>query len=127
MTKANELRERAQAHFEADQLMFGDYWNPEKGKGCSIGCHAHDLGFDPYDHAGVASYYGYPTWLGYMHDKMYELSEDETTHVTLANATATAMENKVNWDQVQSRMMARILESSDDIITIMIEELTRKG
>jgi hypothetical protein len=80
----------SQRHYELDILKAGDYWY-EDGKGCSVGCLAHDI--DPSAESGlheiIASHLGIPQWLVYLQDKIFEglpAGEREQWHVQLFKA-----------------------------------------
>lgn len=61
---------RVLAHFEADEIIKGKYW--ENGKGCAIGCTIHDS-----NHARYETELGIPQWLAKLEDKIFESLPDE--------------------------------------------------
>lgn len=66
---------RARGHREADELRQG-YWYWRRGKGCAIGCLAHD---DARPHQILEEKYGLPARLSFAADAIFEgLSPDES-------------------------------------------------
>jgi hypothetical protein len=117
------------AHFDADMLMKGTYGEVHgRGKsktfaGCSVGCLA--FGIDgktneqrPHEiHAFVAEHYGYPTWLAYLQDTIFEglpngpKGENSKWHVQLAEAIAKLPED-YDWGFALHRVHVAILRVS---------------
>ena len=65
-----EFLDRAQGHYDADELIHGIYW--EDGKGCAIGCMIHSS-----NHEDLESLYGIPEWLGRLVDVLFEGMENK--------------------------------------------------
>lgn len=96
-----EFVANSKRHFEIDAMLAkGEYGSVKKGefKGCSIGCHAHDIlpDIDPSElgllsniHVVVSRYYDYPEWLAHLQDLLFENlpgGENRQWHVDLAEA-----------------------------------------
>jgi hypothetical protein len=62
--KAKYLK-RVKAHFLADEIIKGKYW--ENGKGCAVGCTIHSD-----KHAAYETELGIPEWLALVEDKLFE-------------------------------------------------------
>src|SRR5690606_1931968 len=81
---------QAERHVAADMLIVGTYGRTDDHnafRGCSVGCFAHEI--DPHSgdfHAVVATAAGWPEWLVYLSDALFEglpAGERETFHVDL--------------------------------------------
>lgn len=57
--------ERLKAHYKADEIIKGTYW--EEGKGCAVGCTIHG-----YDHQLYETELGIPEWLARFEDTIFE-------------------------------------------------------
>jgi len=57
--------DRAQEHYNADEIIKGVYW--ENGKGCMVGCMVHSN-----NHKDLEIQYGIPEWLGRLIDILFE-------------------------------------------------------
>jgi hypothetical protein len=55
------------AHRDADRLAKGDYWNPETGRGCAIGCLVHSG-----SHADAGKLCNAPNQIMYIVDNVFE-------------------------------------------------------
>ncbi len=124
-----ELVAAAKHHYEADMLMKGTYGELSgRGKkqsfnGCSVGRLA--FGIDGKTngerreeiHAFVADHYGYPTWLAYLQDTIFEglpngpKGENSKWHVQLAEAIAKLPED-YDWGFALHRVHVAILRIS---------------
>ena len=121
-------------HFEADDILIrGTYDHfDDSFRGCSIGCHAFDLGLAPHVNADdihhrVASIYGYPTWLAHLQDSIFEglpVGEHKQWHVDFAKA----MPIDADWQPILHKVHIAILciasktaGSSKDIVQRVIE------
>ena len=68
----------ARAHRAADRYISGQYWDPNAGRGCAVGCAVVSinarakLGLLHADHAGVAAALGWPKWLAHAEDCIFE-------------------------------------------------------
>ena len=123
-TRYEELLTNAKAHREADMLLSGVY-GKQNGtfKGCSIGCHLHDIypdktaiEIDDLDdkHQLVSEYYGYPEWLALLQDNVFEgLPGDERGgwHVELAK-TLLSLPKEYDWQTALHRVHVAILRVS---------------
>lgn len=58
-----------QAHYDADEIIKGVYW--QRGKGCAVGCTVHSG-----DHSLYESIYGIPESLAHLEDTLFELLPD---------------------------------------------------
>ena len=56
---------RVQAHYQADQIIKGKYW--ENGKGCAVGCTIHSHNHEEYE-----SKLGIPENIAYLQDSIFE-------------------------------------------------------
>ncbi|MDB6035974.1 MAG: hypothetical protein JWM16_6312 [Verrucomicrobiales bacterium] len=114
----------AKAHFAADMLMKGTYGvgSGKKFKGCSVGCLAHEIAprkqsYPNGVHAFVADHYGYPSWLAYLQDTIFEglpngpQGENSKWHVQLAE-TLAKLPADFDWDFALHRVHAAILRIS---------------
>lgn len=96
-----EFVANSERHFKIDAMLAkGEYGSTKKGKfkGCSIGCHAHDILPDikPSElnllsdiHAVVSGYYDYPEWLTHLQDLVFEGlpgGENRQWHVDFSKA-----------------------------------------
>lgn len=123
-----ELVEAAKAHFAADMLVKGTYGADAKDfKGCSVGCLAHNafpekridtlVNSAEGIHKHVADHYGYPVWLAYLQDTIFEGlpngadGENNKWHVQLAEAIA-ALPADHDWQATLHRVHAAILRIS---------------
>jgi hypothetical protein len=57
--------DRAKAHFEADEIVKGKYW--EDGKGCAVGCLVHSS-----SHQKLAEEINIPVEMAYLIDRLFE-------------------------------------------------------
>ena len=60
-----QLLNQLQAHYDADEIIKGKYW--ENGKGCAVGCALHSA-----DHSLGEELYGIPTVLWKLEDRIFE-------------------------------------------------------
>ncbi len=60
-----KVLEQLNAHYRADEIVKGQYW--ETGKGCAVGCTIHSS-----DHAAYELLFGIPTALAYLEDTIFE-------------------------------------------------------
>jgi hypothetical protein len=65
MSIKNKYTARVLAHFEADELIKGRYW--ENGRGCAVGCTIHGA-----EHARYETELGIPEWLALLEDTIFE-------------------------------------------------------
>jgi len=65
-----EFLDRAQSHYDADELIHGVYW--EEGKGCAYGCMTHSN-----NHKDLELLYGMPEWIGRVVDVLFEGMENK--------------------------------------------------
>ena len=100
--RRNALLENARKHYAADMLIKGTYADDDADnfKGCSVGCYLHDIypskeNYQISDmsdkHRVVADHYGYPEWLAYLQDTIFEglpNGESAKWHVELAERIA---------------------------------------
>jgi hypothetical protein len=56
---------RVRAHFKADEIIKGKYW--QGGKGCAVGCTIHSD-----QHKNYETELGIPEWLAMLEDKIFE-------------------------------------------------------
>ena len=61
----NKLIDQLQAHYDADEIIKGVYW--EGGKGCAIGCAIHSN-----DHSLYEERFAIPKWLSKVQDVIFE-------------------------------------------------------
>ena len=62
---AVKIRAQVQAHFDADEIIHGKYW--ENGKGCAVGCLVHSA-----NHAEFETKLGIPKEIAYLVDGLFE-------------------------------------------------------
>lgn len=70
-----EAVDLAQWHQDQDKFIQGDYWNEQKGKGCSVGCMTHEYcaAHDNNNwHEATEHLYGIPRALSRLQDKVFE-------------------------------------------------------
>ena len=58
---------RFAAHRAADEVIQGEGFNPEKNRGCFVGCT-----LDNYDHSQFPEQLGWPQWLAHLADEIFE-------------------------------------------------------
>ena len=61
---------RVQAHYKADEIIQGQYW--ENGKGCAVGCTIHSSNHKEYE-----SKLGIPKVIAYLQDTIFEKLPNE--------------------------------------------------
>ena len=61
----DQLIDRLQAHFDADEIIKGVYW--EDGKGCAVGCSIHSS-----NHSLFEPMFGIPSSLAFLQDRIFE-------------------------------------------------------
>ena len=61
---------RVQAHYQADEIIQGQYW--ENGKGCAVGCTIHSSNHEEYE-----SKLGIPKPIAYLQDTIFEKLPNE--------------------------------------------------
>jgi hypothetical protein len=61
----DNLLTQLRAHYEADEIVHGVYW--QNGKGCAVGCTVHST-----DHSGYEFFFGIPESLAYLEDAIFE-------------------------------------------------------
>jgi hypothetical protein len=61
---------RVQAHYDADEIIHGKYW--ENGKGCAVGCTIHSRNHSKYEKE-----LGIPKWGAFLEDKIFEGMENK--------------------------------------------------
>ena len=66
---AEKIRVRVQAHYDADEIIKGKYW--EDGKGCAVGCIIHGS-----NHAAFEIELGIPEEIAFLMDGMFEALPD---------------------------------------------------
>lgn len=66
----NKILTQLQAHYDADEIVKGQYW--EDGKGCAVGCTIHSS-----NHALYESEFGIPEWLAKLEDSIFEGLENK--------------------------------------------------
>src|ERR1700692_4227756 len=59
------LINQLQAHYDADEIIKGTYW--QDGKGCSVGCSIHSS-----DHSLYEKELGLPEWIARVEDRIFE-------------------------------------------------------
>jgi hypothetical protein len=59
------VRKQLQAHYEADEIVKGQYW--EDGKGCAVGCILHSS-----NHKEFEDRFGIPEWVARLVDTLFE-------------------------------------------------------
>ncbi len=115
MTIKETIREKhvrlAKHHRDADMLIDGVYW--DGGRGCSVGCLAHDLGTRPGDQKALADALDVPEWLIRLADGVFEglpaaLRRD--WHVRWAEACAARHRD---WQTVHHDVMVGILRIAE--------------
>jgi len=60
-----DILAQLQAHYDADEIIQGHYW--ENGKGCAVGCTIYGS-----DHAAYERLFGIPAGLAYLEDTIFE-------------------------------------------------------
>ena len=119
-----ELLKRSKAHLKADMLLKGTYASNGQGfRGCSIGCHLHDIYpemsipevEDLSDkHQRVSEHYGYPEWLARLQDTIFEgLPKDVAPewHVELAEVLNKTPDD-YDWQAALHRVHIAILRTA---------------
>jgi hypothetical protein len=119
-----EFLDQSRKHFEADALIKGAYGRDDGGfKGCSVGCHLHHImpGATAemvvgatYKHRRVAEHYGYPEWLAYLQDTVFEGLPDGDNrrwHVQLAETLAD-LPDGYDWQKALHRVHLALLRIS---------------
>lgn len=106
----------ATLHAEADRLRSGSYGNDRTGIGCSVGCHAMDYGLRLDDHAGLARQIGWPLWLVYLQDKIFEgLPETDrgAWHVALTEAVPVGIDLTKAYHRICARLLREVAWPKD--------------
>ena len=106
-----ETIKRAKAHVKADMLLKGSYWDSGESKGCSVGCHAHELGLGSSDHNGMAEKLGWPEWLVHLQDAIFEgLGNGDSAqwHIDIVSAVPVGAELRPAYHRICARILREI-------------------
>jgi len=131
-----EFLDRAQSHYDADEIIHGVYW--ENGKGCAYGCMTHSS-----NHKDLESLYGMPEWLGRLVDILFEGMENKYSKEFYLSFIKTVASPSFlgfdNWQHIYHQLCLHILEKEcknidyplvkqaiSDIITLHRTEETDK-
>ncbi len=92
-----KLIKQLQDHYDADEIIKGQYW--ENGKGCAVGCTLHSS-----NHEEGEKKLGWPAWLLHLEDKLFEgMSNDKAKEFPLDIAKSIGVGktfqelNKIKW------------------------------
>jgi hypothetical protein len=86
----DKLRQEVAAHIEADAVVQGDYWDPDAGRGCFIGCLAHSNST-----VKIELTYGLPSSILKIAESIFEaLPQDEAQNFFAALPDAVACDGK---------------------------------
>jgi len=109
-----------QAHYNADEIVQGKYW--ENGKGCDTGCSFHSS-----DHNQWAIQLGVPVIIGRLRDKIFEgLPNDKAKEFPLLCSNATPV--GVNLENVWRKFMIWLLvDTEEGVIKYAKTEASKKA
>ena len=110
---------RLKAHYKADEIIQGTYW--ENGKGCDTGCSFHSN-----DHSLWATELGIPEQIGYLRDKIFEgLPAKDAKEFPLQCSLATPV--GVDLDHVWRKFMIWLLtDKKEGVIKYANTEAIKK-
>lgn len=96
-----------QAHYEADEIIKGQYW--EDGKGCAVGCLIHGD-----DHSKFPDVLGWPEWLARLVDDIFEgLPNADAKEFVLQIGRAVPDGKDEDWfNQIKWRFFIFLLEEN---------------
>ena len=106
---------QAEHHATADMLVSGTFGDTDAGafKGCSVGCFAHEINPKRSDyHAVVAEAAGWPEWLVYLNDTLFEglpAGEREQFHVELRKRVPVGVDLTPVLHEIAVARMDRLL------------------
>jgi len=111
-----EFIAECEAHRAADRYMAEDYWRDDLQRGCAVGCAVQTVNrrlslsppINSNDHAGLAHALGWPVWLVYLQDVVFEKLPVDQRADWPVNLAIAVPEN-VDLEPVLSRINARIL------------------
>jgi len=111
MTDVTEMLAMAIRHRDADMLIARTYGfdgeNP--GRGCSVGCFAHEIGAKPADHAAVAAHFGVPESLIVLQVAVFDGLADAGERADWHVGVAAAYVGVTDWHAALHRTHAAIL------------------
>src|SRR3982751_3087847 len=91
---------RVKAHYDADDIIQGEYW--ENGKGCAVGCIVET---SDSPHFTMSQELGWPLWLCKLTDKLHEGQTNEQSKewpVKIVNAVPVGL-SKRQFDIVKAK------------------------
>lgn len=95
-----------QAHYDANEIIQGVYW--QHGKGCAVGCTIHSS-----DHMKYESELGIPKWLALVEDRIFEsLSNNEAKEWPILFIKSINLGSDL--DKIKIRFLIFVLESVMD-------------
>lgn len=103
---------RAVFHIESGRLASGQHGNSQVDTGCSVGCHAVDYGLAFHDYAGLAKYIGWPEWIIYLQDQIFEGLPKEsrgTWHIALAESVPVGVDLTSAYHLIVARILHKLV------------------
>lgn len=104
----NEVLLRLEEHKRLDQIVQGIGFNPNSGRGCSVGCI-----LDKYDHSAFETELGIPRWLAHLVDFIHE-GLPNSEHVDWPIQFITAVPEGVDLDKLRHTIALRWLRGLED-------------
>lgn len=97
---------RVLAHFEADEIIKGEYW--ENGRGCAIGCTIHAS-----SHLLYESKLGIPRWMAAVEDRIFEGLPNERAQV-FPSEFLNSIHVGADLEKIKAPFLIFVLESTLD-------------
>ena len=94
---------RMRAHWVADELVHGIYW--EGGKGCGIGCTVHSAYHNAYE-----TELGMPEWLARLEDEIFESMSEAASYQFPLRLLSAIPVGFAEWDRLYHDFCAHILK-----------------
>jgi len=112
-----ELVTELKKHMKLDNLIKGEYFNDETGKGCAVGCSIESanrlkgLSYDYNDHESYEKLLGLPEWFAIVQDTIFEELPDKESKLWPLRSME-AIKVGVNLKDIEVAFKIKIIEST---------------
>src|SRR5208337_1034787 len=109
---------RAKAHFDADEIVHGQYW--KEGKGCAVGCLIHSN-----SHSNLAKELNIPVEMAYLIDRLFEGIPNGTAK-SFPVRFIEAIPVSAELDGVMDRYFHALLSDKDQGVILSANDMVRE-